>query len=289
MIKTLEMVHHLVNDASSWNFSGARELFAGVDIGTWKTIVVVVDETGQPRAAVMRRADVVRSGMILDYFGALQLVKELMTGIREASGLPILKGATSYPPQTDSSNIQTTTYILEGAGLEVLNVLDEPTAANRVLGIENGAIVDVGGGTTGVAVFRDGRVVYSNDEATGGLHLSLVLSGGLKIPVEEAEAVKLDRARNSEIMPIVRPVIEKMAAIVEGFLEESGPQEEIWLAGGTCELRGFAEAFGKAMGKDVFLSPYSQGVTPLGIALSCLEEGVVKTDRAEALRLKVVR
>ena len=43
-------------------------------------------------------------------------------------------------------------------GLEVVNVLDEPSAANLVLKIQDGAIVDVGGGTTGIAVIKTAKL-----------------------------------------------------------------------------------------------------------------------------------
>ena len=133
--------------------------------------------------------------------------------MRKYCPVPIEQGATSFPPQTEYANLKTTTHILEGVGLEVLNVLDEPTAANQVLNIENGAIVDVGGGTTGVAVIKNGEVVYTNDEATGGVHLSLVLAGNHKISYEDAEKIKIDKHRNREVLTIVRPVIEKIASI----------------------------------------------------------------------------
>jgi ethanolamine utilization protein EutJ len=32
-----------------------------------------------------------------------------------------------------------------------------------VLGLQNGAIVDVGGGTTGIAILHDGNVIYTAD------------------------------------------------------------------------------------------------------------------------------
>jgi Ethanolamine utilization protein EutJ (predicted chaperonin) len=67
-------------------------------------------------------------------------------------------------------------------------------------------------------------------------------------------------------------VIEKMASIVEGYLKECGQRDNVWLVGGTCELPGFADVFGKSLGMEVSLAPFSQGVTPLGIALSCLEK-----------------
>ena len=152
MTDTGTQLRDIVNQPQNWDFSHARRLYAGVDLGTYKAIIIVVDDTGNPRAAIRRRAEVVRSGLIVDYAGAQNIVREMIKELRDASPLPIEKGATSFPPQTEYANINATRYILEGAELEVLKVLDEPTAANQVLKLENGAIVDVGGGSTGIAV-----------------------------------------------------------------------------------------------------------------------------------------
>jgi len=262
----------IVNQPKNWNFSGAGRLYAGVDLGTYKAIMIVVDETGKPRAASMQRAEVVRSGLIVDYAGAQNMVREMIKELREASPLPIEKGATSFPPQTEDANINATRYILEGAGLEVLNVLDEPTAANQVLKLENGAIVDVGGGTTGIAVIKNGSVVFSDDEATGGVHLSLVVAGNYKISYEEAEELKTDRNRSREILPIVRPVIEKIASIVDTCLKQFNELSEVCLVGGTCELAGFDEIVRKSLNLKTFRPDFPQFITPLGIALSCLDK-----------------
>jgi ethanolamine utilization protein EutJ len=262
----------IVNHPENWNFSGAGRLFAGVDLGTYKVIVIVVDETGKPRAAKMKRAEVVRSGLIVDYAGAQNIVREMIKEIRDACPLPIEKGATSYPPQTEYANINATRYILEGVGLEVLNVLDEPTAANQVLKLENGAIVDVGGGTTGIAVIKGGDVVYTNDEATGGVHLSLVVAGNFKISYEEAEVIKMDRSRSREILSIVLPVIEKIAGIAASYLSKFDDLTKICLVGGTCELEGFAEVVQKSLDLETFRPELPQFITPYGIALSCLDK-----------------
>lgn len=271
MMNKTEKIRSILNRPERWDFSGAQSLYAGVDLGTYKAIVVVVDENGLPRAANMRKAEVVRSGLILDYFGALQIVREMVKEIRERSPLPVEKGATSYPPNTETANVETTSYILQGAHLEVLKVLDEPTAANRVLQLNDGAIVDVGGGTTGVAVIKGGEVVFSDDEATGGVHLTLVLAGGLKTSYEEAEALKMDRQRQRDIMPVVRPVIEKISSIVSSCLRKFGEVKRVCLVGGTCELKGFSEIVGQSLGLESFLPEVPQVITPFGIALSCLE------------------
>ena len=269
MTDPINMLSKLVNRPDNWNFVGAEQLYAGVDLGTYKTIAIIIDETGTPRAAGMRRTEVARSGMIVDYVGALNTVRELIEEIRKHSPVPIERGATSYPPQTESANLKTTTHILEGVGLEVLNALDEPTAANQVLKIENGAIVDVGGGTTGIAVIKNGEVIYTNDEATGGVHLSLVLAGNHKISYEEAENIKTDPRKNGVVLTIVKPVIEKIASIAATYLAEFDNLEKVCLVGGTCELEGLADIVAENIGMETFRPKIPQFITPFGIALSC--------------------
>lgn len=273
MMDAVSKVMEVLNRPERWDFAGARTLYAGVDLGTYKAVAIVVDEEGMPRAAALRRAEIVRSGLILDYYGALTLVREMLSEIRERSPRPIEKGATSYPPNTETANVEATKYILEGAGVEVLEILDEPSAANLVLKVRNGAVVDVGGGTTGIAVIKNGRVVYSDDEATGGTHLTLVLAGHLRVSYEEAEKIKTDRKRSGEILPIVRPVIDKISSIVETHLKRAKGGEEICLVGGTCELEGLPDIVERNLGFKVYRPEAPQVITPLGIALSCLGNG----------------
>lgn len=263
-------LENLVNHPQNWDFSGAEKLYAGVDLGTYKAITIIIDESGQPRAALMQRAEVVRSGLIVDYAGAQQMVRDMLQQLRTASPLPIDKGATSFPPKTEYANVDATRYILEGAGLDVLNVLDEPSAANQVLNLNRGAIVDVGGGTTGIAVIKDGKIDFTCDEATGGVHLTLVVAGNYKIDYEAAEKLKTDPDKRSEIVPVVRPVIEKIASIVKDSLEPFAELKDVCLVGGTCELEGFSEIVQDVLQINTFRPEKPQFITPLGIALSCL-------------------
>jgi ethanolamine utilization protein EutJ len=264
-------LEHLVNQPQNWDFAGATHLYAGVDLGTYKAIAIIIDESGQPRAARMQRAEVVRSGLIVDFAGAQQIVRDMLAELRKASPLPIEKGATSFPPNTEYANVNATRYILEGAGLEVVNVLDEPSAANQVLELISGAIVDVGGGTTGIAVIRDGKIEFTCDEATGGVHLSLVVAGNYKIDYEAAEKWKTDPHKRADIVPVVRPVIEKIASIVKDSLQPFTGLTDVCLVGGTCELEGFAEIVEEILQINTFRPDRPQFITPLGIALSCLK------------------
>ena len=155
--------------------------------------------------------------------------------------------------------------VVEGAGLDVTEILDEPTAANGVLGITDGAIVDIGGGTTGISILQNGKVVYVADEATGGTHLSLVLAGHFRIPFGDAENMKKDPKKQNEIMGLVRPVVEKMASIVKRHIE-GYDVHDIYLVGGTCCLVGIEKVFEDALGIPVSKPKNPFLVTPLGIA-----------------------
>ena len=148
------------------------------------------------------------------------------------------------------------------------SVLDDPTAANAVLGVENGVIVDIGGGTTGLSVLENGKVVYVADEPTGGTHLSLVLAGNDGISFEEAEAIKKDPARHEEIFPVVKPVLEKMASIINSHIR-GREVSAIYLVGGTCCLKDMETVIARETGKPVCKPSNPFLVTPLGIALNC--------------------
>ena len=77
--------------------------------------------------------------------------------------------------------------------------MDEPTAASAVLKITDGAVVDVGGGTTGISILKDGKVIYTDDEATGGSHMTMTVAGHYRIPYEEAEVLKTQPEKEAEI------------------------------------------------------------------------------------------
>lgn len=55
--------------------------------------------------------------------------------------------------------------------------------------------MDVGGGTTGISILKDGEVIFTADEPTGGTHMTLVLAGSLGCSFEEAERIKKIRNR----------------------------------------------------------------------------------------------
>ncbi len=243
-------------------------LYVGVDLGTAYIVVVVVNAQHQPVACALEFAQVVRDGLVVDYIGATRIVRRLVDGLAEKLGRRFENAAIAVPPGTGDRQCATHRHVTEAADLNVTTILDEPTAANAVLGVRNGVVVDIGGGTTGLSIFENGKVVYVADEPTGGTHLSLVLSGACGISFEEAEAMKQDPARHREVFPLVRPVLEKMGTIVRRHIQ-GRDVEAVYLVGGTCCLKDVESVIAKETGRPVYKPSNPLLVTPLGIALSC--------------------
>ena len=121
-------------------------LWLGVDLGTCDVVSMVVDSEGQPVAVCLDWADVVRDGIVWDFFGAVTIVRRHLDTLEQQLGCRFSHAATSFPPGTDP---RISINVLESAGLEVSHVLDEPTAVADLLQLDNAGVVDIGGGTTG--------------------------------------------------------------------------------------------------------------------------------------------
>lgn len=245
--------------------------YTGVDLGTACVVLAVLDENYKPVAGAYRYADVVRDGMVVDYIGAIKIVRELKEEIEEKLGEELLYAAASIPPGTDELDSGAIKNVVQAAGFELTNILDEPTAANNVLKIENGAVVDIGGGTTGISILKNGKVVYVVDEPTGGTHFSLVISGAYGMAFKEADEFKRDSKNHKELLPVLKPVVEKVSSIINKHIK-GYDVKEISLVGGTCCLTGIEEIIEKQTGIYTHKPQNPMFVTPLGIALSCTNE-----------------
>jgi len=250
---------------------GSSTYYTGVDLGTACVVLAVLDEDYKPVAGAYRYADVVRDGMVVDYIGAVNIVRQLKQEIEEKLGTELLYAAAAIPPGTDALDSGAIKNVVQAAGFELTNLLDEPTAANEVLKIENGAVVDIGGGTTGISILKDGKVVYVDDEPTGGTHFSLVISGAYGMPFTEADKYKRDNSKHKELLPVLKPVVEKVASIINQHIK-GHDVKEIYLVGGTCCLTGIEKIIEKQTGIYTHKPQNPMFVTPLGIALSCTKE-----------------
>ena len=242
-------------------------LKVGVDLGTAYTVLLALDEHDRPLAGGYEFADVVRDGVVVDFAGAVTVLSRLKRDVEGRLGVTITAAQGAYPPGVALSEVRAVQHVIEAAQMDCTGLIDEPSAANAVLDVDDGAIVDVGGGTTGVAVICDGQVIHTADQPTGGTHFTLVIAGGHHIPFEEAEAMKLDPARQLELLPAVRPVMEKVASIISESI--SGyPVRRLYLVGGSVAFPGFADVVSEATGLDTLVPASPLFLTPLGIARS---------------------
>ena len=136
-------------------------------------------------------------------------------------------------------------------GMELIAVVAEPYAVARVLDSEQvrqgGALfVDVGGGTTDVALVRQGGIEGTRMFALGGRAFTKSIADRLELPFPRAEALKVDYARGiagdreAAVREIVADDVAVWAAGVELVMEELAAGDllpgRIYLCGGGSRL-----------------------------------------------------
>lgn len=248
----------------------------GVDLGTATMVLLVLDGNGRPRAGRLEPAQVVRDGLVVDFIGAVDRLRLMKAEVESELGTALSSAAAGYPPGVPSPERQAIANVLHSAELDCRLLIDEPTAANHVLGLQDGAVVDVGGGTTGIAVLQEGRVVYSADEATGGTHFNLVIAGALDIDYERAEQLKETPGEQSRLVGVVRPVMEKVGTIIARHID-GWSVPKITLVGGACQFPEMDTTIAEITGRPTERAPNPQLVTPMGLALAELAERAAPT------------
>ena len=110
-----------------------------------------------------------------------------MSGVRLEAKIHIVTAAV-----TSAQNI---VKCANKAGLNVMDIVLEPLASaeavladdERDLGV---CLIDIGGGTTDIAVFADGSIKHTSVLGLGGYHISNDIAVGLRTPFDEAERIK---------------------------------------------------------------------------------------------------
>lgn len=247
------------------------DLRVGIDLGTATIVIAVVDADDRPVYLDFRREEAVRDGVVVDFHGASAATAALKESAEAALGRSLSQAAAAYPPGVPEADARACRFVLERAGFECINLIDEVTAAQALLRVRDGAIADVGGGSTGVGMYRDGELVSLDDLPGAGHHLNLILAGHLKITLEEAERLK--REDPADRLPILRPGIERIAHNIDRLLP-TRPDGPIHLVGGALMVPGAGAVVSTYIGHEVREYPHALLITPFGIALS------IETDEA---------
>jgi cell division protein FtsA len=215
----------------------------------------------------------------------------------------------AFAPLVHLGALQTVAAKLD---LELVAVVAEPYAVARVLDSEQvrqgGALfVDVGGGTTDVALVRQGGIEGTRMFALGGRAFTKSIADRLELPFPRAEALKVDYARGiagdraASVREIVADDVAVWAAGVELVMEELAAGDllpgRIYLCGGGSRLPEIEAALGadsfnrqlpfarppevtilapeqiETIRDETQLLEDQQDVTPMGLAFQAIELG----------------
>lgn len=263
-IKKLAMI---MNEDNGQLVAKGNSLKVGVDLGTSSIVLVVLDQDNEPLFGGFEYANAVRDGLVVNFRESVEVVRRLKERAQNCLQIELTHAACAVPPGTVGNNKKVVAHVIESLEMEAVAVVDEPTAAASVLNIAEGAVVDVGGGTTGISVFKNGKVIYTADEPTGGTHMTLVLAGYYGISLEEAELKKRQLKQQRANFSIMKPTVEKMAEITRKHLEIT-PSEQLYLVGGATTGKEFCTIFTEYLNLPVIHPPSPELVTPYGIAMN---------------------
>ncbi|MBC8645561.1 MAG: cell division protein FtsA [Thermoanaerobaculia bacterium] len=180
------------------------------------------------------------------------------------------------------------------AGIEVVQlVLEQFAAAEAVLSTDEKelgiCLIDIGGGTTEVAVYQKGSIAHTAVIPIGGDHFTNDLAVVLRAPITDAERIKkkfgsalrsavgedemvevpMVGGRAPKLCPrttlsdILQPRAEELLGLVQEDLQRLGLDKElrsgVVLSGGGAELDGLVE-----VAESIFQGPVRRGV-PSGV------------------------
>ncbi|MFC6259562.1 ethanolamine utilization protein EutJ [Levilactobacillus fujinensis] len=241
-------------------------LRVGVDLGTSSIVMVVLDQDDQVVYGSFEYDHAVRDGLVVNFMDSVRILSRLKEQTEAILGVTLTSACGAIPPGTGAGSAKIVANVIESAGFICREVVDEPTAAARFLQVKTGTVVDIGGGTTGVSVFKNKKLIQVSDEATGGFHMSLVVAGHHGWDMDTAEQAKRDPDQEDDVFALIRPVVEKMATITS-TVTKGAPQEPVIVVGGAINFKDFIETFSKALGTPAHKPDFPQFVTPIGIAM----------------------
>ncbi|KAF1023203.1 MAG: Cell division protein FtsA [Paracidovorax wautersii] len=213
-----------------------------------------------------------------------------MSGIRLEAKVHIVTGA-----QSAAENI---VKCVRRCGLEVDQLMLNPLASSLSVLTEDEmelgvALVDIGAGTTDVAVFSGGAIRYTSVIPIAGDLITSDIAMALRTPTKDAEDIKVDHGCAKQLLAdpdtqvevpglgdrgprmlsrqvlagVIEPRVEEIYSLVQQVIRESGYEEMlssgIVITGGSAVMQGMVE-----LGEDIFLKPVRRGMPQYTKALS---------------------
>ena len=205
-----------------------------------------------------------------------------MSGVRLEVKVHIVTGAVSAA--------QNIVKCVRRCGLEVNDLILQPLASARAvlsddereLGV---CLIDIGGGTTDLAVFTQGAIRHTAVVPIAGSQITSDIAMALRTPIAEAETLKVrhgvalrqladanemievpgigDRAPRTlsrqTLAEVIEPRVEELYQMVQKVLRDSGNEQllssGVVLTGGSSVMQGMVE-----LGEEIFHMPVRLGV-----------------------------
>lgn len=296
-VDAAERMAHLTVDSLIVNVSAGRlrseAASATVKLGGHETTAHDIDRVlaAGARQAMQAEREVVHSlavGFSLD----------TERGIRDPRGMVgEVLGVDMHVLTGDAAPLRNLELCINRSHLSVERMVATPYASGLSVLVDDetemgAACIDMGGGTTTISVFADGKFVHGEAIPIGGGHVTMDLARGLSTRLEDAERLKVmhgsalpastddrdvvtiqpmgsDEGEQPLQVPravmarIIRARIEEILEIVRDRLNRSGYGSligrRVVLTGGASQLTGLPEAARRLLGRNVRLG------RPLGI------------------------
>jgi len=191
------------------------------------------------------------------------------------------------------SSVRNLAKCIRGAGVEVEDLVLEPLASGEAVLTtqekDSGVIMaDIGGGTTDIAVFKDGNIYHTTIIPVAGYQVTSDIAIGLGLPFHVAERMKktygnvtpglysndevamtgIENGHSASYRELCDIIRSRMEELFELILLEGPTTDYLSLApcglvltGGTANMPGLAE-----LGQSVLRMPVRKG-TPLGAGI----------------------
>ena len=242
-----------------------------------------------------------------------------MSGVRLEVKVHIVTGAVS--------SAQNIVKCVRRCGLEVNDLILQPLASSRAVLSEDEkdlgvCLVDIGGGTTDIAIFTHGAIRHTAVIPIAGDQITNDIAMALRTPTPDAETIKIrhgvslrqladanemvevpgigERAprmmSRQTLAEVIEPRVEELFSLVQKVLRESGFEEllssGVVLTGGSATMQGMVE-----LGEEIFHMPvriglpvYSGGLADVvrnpryATAMGLLLEGASQLQQGQVMR-----
>src|ERR671921_71048 len=258
-----------------------KDLVVGLDIGTAKVMAVVAEVMpgGELKLAGLGVApsNGLKRGVVVNIDATVQSIQQALKEAELMADCKITRVWTG----------------ITGSHIRGINSSGMVAVKDREVTPAGVACVDIGAGTTDVAIFTGGAIRHTAVIPIAGDLITSDIAMALRTPTKDAEEIKVeygvakqlladpseqlevpglgDRAprmlSRQALAGVIEPRVEEIYSLVHQVIRESGYEEllssGIVISGGAAVMPGMVE-----LGEDIFLKPVRKGVPKYASALS---------------------